>query len=135
MAGDAFFSLADASDDEDGADDDLVFSRTILGSGQASRRPPGSLYRLAALAAVGGFLFGYDTGVVSGAMVLVRAEMRLTDGWHEAVVAATVAAAFAFSLVGGWAADRFGRRPTILLASVTFTVGSFFMGMASGKCN
>ncbi len=64
------FSLADEDEDED--EDDLVFSRTIVGGGQKGRRPPLAVYKLALLSAVGGFLFGYDTGVVSGAMVLVR---------------------------------------------------------------
>lgn len=110
---------------------------------------------LVALSAVGGLLFGYDTGVVSGAMVLVRKvrictttttklwkmahrcavlqDFKLSDGWHEVIVASTVAAAFATSLVAGRASDRFGRRPVILAASVAFTVGSFFMGLAAGK--
>ena len=125
------FSLAEDDDEDD--EDDLVFSRTILGSGQAGRRPPFAVYWLATLSAVGGFLFGYDTGVVSGAMVLVRKDFRLDDIWHEVIVSATVAAAFVFSLVGAWSADRFGRRPTILSASVAFTVGSFLMGLAPGR--
>ena len=60
-------------------------------------------------------------------------DFHLSTFWHELIVSVTVGAAFIFALVGGYLSDRYGRRPTILVASVTFTVGSFFMGMASGK--
>ncbi|XP_037079946.1 proton myo-inositol cotransporter-like [Pollicipes pollicipes] len=59
------------------------------------------LYVLTFLSAIGGFLFGYDTGVVSGAMVLVRAEFRLSDTWHELIVAGTVGSAWLLSLAAG----------------------------------
>ncbi len=41
---------------------------------------------LVAFAAIGGFLFGYDTGVVSGAMILIKEEFNLTTVWEEVVV-------------------------------------------------
>ena len=63
------FSI-DGSESEE--DDDLVFSGTILGSGKSARPPSKMLFRLSVLSSIGGFLFGYDTGVVSGAMILVR---------------------------------------------------------------
>jgi MFS family permease len=50
------------------------------------------------------------------------------------VVSSTVFSAFVFALVAGDLTYRWGRRPTILLASVAFTVGAFFMGLAAGKC-
>ncbi|EFX79628.1 hypothetical protein DAPPUDRAFT_304502 [Daphnia pulex] len=91
------------------------------------------VYVLAFFSAIGGFLFGYDTGVVSGAMLIIRKEMELTNGWHEAIVSATIAAAWIFSLFGGYLSDRLGRKPVILAASVVFTAGSIVMGAADGK--
>ena len=83
MSAEALFSLTgdddndeDDEDDEKGGGDDLVFSRTIVGAGEAARSPPKALYTLTVLSAIGGFLFGYDTGVVSGAMILVRKVRR-----------------------------------------------------------
>ena len=67
------FSLADDDEDEEEeeANDDHVWSRTIVGAGEAGRPATRALYKLTVLSALGGFLFGYDTGVVSGAMVLI----------------------------------------------------------------
>lgn len=61
--------------DPDESEDESVFKRTIMEPGQVKGGSSGSpklLYILSFLSAIGGFLFGYDTGVVSGAMMLVR---------------------------------------------------------------
>ncbi|XP_066996828.2 proton myo-inositol cotransporter [Anabrus simplex] len=96
-------------------------------------KTPAFIYVLTFLSTIGGFLFGYDTGVVSGAMILIRDEFRLNTEWHEAIVSVTIAAAWMFSLIGGWLTDKFGRKPVILLASLVFTAGSIIMGVATNK--
>lgn len=82
------------------------------------------------LSAIGGFLFGYDTGIVSGAMVFVKDDFNLDDIWQEIIVSITIVGAWLFSLIAGYIADMFGRKPSILLASVVFTVGSVILGVA-----
>ncbi|XP_053635984.1 proton myo-inositol cotransporter isoform X2 [Cherax quadricarinatus] len=94
---------------------------------------PKAIYLLAVFGAIGGFLFGYDTGVVSGAMILVREEFKLSTVWHEVIVSATIAAAWLSALIAGPATDKFGRRPVILTASVVFAVGAVVMGAAQDK--
>ncbi|KAK7793600.1 hypothetical protein R5R35_011114 [Gryllus longicercus] len=91
------------------------------------------IYVLTFLSTIGGFLFGYDTGVVSGAMLLIRDEFELTTEWHEAIVSVTIGAAWLFALIGGWLTDKMGRKPVILIASIVFTAGSVVMGLASVK--
>ncbi|KAE8737162.1 hypothetical protein FOCC_FOCC017376, partial [Frankliniella occidentalis] len=88
---------------------------------------------LTVLGATAGLLFGYDTGVVSGAMLFIREEMSLENAWHEYIVSGTILAAWVFSFVGGYAVDRFGRRRTILVAAVVFTAGSLGMALAPSK--
>ncbi|KAK3932270.1 Proton myo-inositol cotransporter, partial [Frankliniella fusca] len=88
---------------------------------------------LTVLGATAGLLFGYDTGVVSGAMLFIREEMNLENAWHEYIVSGTVLAAWVFSFVGGYSVDRFGRRSTILVAAVVFTAGSLGMSLAPSK--
>lgn len=114
---------------EDDSEDDLLFSSNQIQSSRTPRR----LRLLTFLSAIGGFLFGYDTGVVSGAMVLIRKEWGLSNLWQELIVSATILSAFFNALLGGVLAERMGRRPTILLASFMFLLGSIVMAVAPGR--
>ncbi|XP_054476544.1 proton myo-inositol cotransporter-like [Anoplopoma fimbria] len=94
---------------------------------------PGFVYVLAFFSALGGFLFGYDTGVVSGAMLLLKEEMNLSALWQELLVSSTVGAAALSALSGGFLNGWFGRRVCILLASFIFSIGGFILSVAPGK--
>ncbi|KAJ8006892.1 hypothetical protein DPEC_G00111930 [Dallia pectoralis] len=94
---------------------------------------PAFVYVLAAFSALGGFLFGYDTGVISGAMLLIKREMNLSALWQEVLISSTVAAAALAALAGGFLNGVFGRRICILIASLTFTVGGVVLSAAPNK--
>ncbi|RUS90675.1 hypothetical protein EGW08_001575 [Elysia chlorotica] len=85
---------------------------------------------ISAFAAIGGFLFGYDTGVVSGAMLLLKDEFSLSSYMQEIIVSSTIGAAFLFALLGGFLNDMFGRKIVTILASFVFTVGAVILAMA-----
>lgn len=93
----------------------------------------GFVYVLAFSSALGGFLFGYDTGVVSGAMLPLKKEMNLNNLWQELLVSSTVGAAAVSSLSGGFLNGRLGRRICILIASFIFSVGGLILGLAPNK--
>ena len=78
------------------------------------------VYLLAAISAIGGFLFGYDTGVVSGAMIKVRVRFQLDSTMQEAIVSATIAAAALAAGAAGPLTDGIGRRPTLIASSGIF---------------
>lgn len=94
---------------------------------------PGFVYVLAVFSALGGFLFGYDTGVISGAMLMLKRELELSALWQELLISSTVAAAALSALLGGFLNGLFGRRVCILLASFFFTVGGVVLSSAPGK--
>ncbi|XP_044048364.1 proton myo-inositol cotransporter-like isoform X2 [Siniperca chuatsi] len=93
----------------------------------------GFVYVLAFFSALGGFLFGYDTGVVSGAMLLLKKEMNLTTLWQELLVSSTVGAAAVSALSGGYLNGWLGRRICILLASFIFSIGGIILSFAPDK--
>lgn len=101
---------------------------------EASRRHDEPLSRLGviltATACIGGFLFGYDTGVISGAMLLIDADFDLTDIQEEVVVSVTIGAAAVASLAGGTCMQNWGRLPVIIFAGVVFTIGAVVLAAA-----
>lgn len=94
---------------------------------------PSFVYVLAVFSALGGFLFGYDTGVVSGAMLPLKKEMNLNNLWQELLVSSTVGAAALSSLSGGYLNGWLGRRICILIASFIFSIGGVILGLAPNK--
>ena len=88
------------------------------------------VYVLVAISAIGGFLFGYDTGVVSGAMIKVRVWFSLDSTMQEAIVSATIAAAALAAALSGPLTDGIGRKPTLIISSAVFTIGAVVMGAA-----
>ncbi|XP_041744666.1 solute carrier family 2, facilitated glucose transporter member 10 isoform X1 [Coregonus clupeaformis] len=76
---------------------------------------------------LGGLVFGYELGIISGALLQLQAEFRLTCVQQEAVVSALLIGALLASLVGGWLIDRYGRRNSILLSNVLILAGSLVL--------
>ncbi|OQR91760.1 proton myo-inositol cotransporter [Thraustotheca clavata] len=91
------------------------------------------LHLLTIAATAGGFLFGYDTGVISGALVFLQDEFHLSSIESELVVSATVLGAIAGAAAGGLANAVYGRRRVILTSALVFTIGSVSLGLAQTK--
>lgn len=83
---------------------------------------------LAILSGIGGFLFGYDTGVVSGALLLLGEDFSLTTFQKELFVSITIGFAAIFALISGLLNDKFGRKIIICVASITFAIGAIVLG-------
>ena len=97
---------------------------------QSKAKTPGFVYILTIFSGIGGFLFGYDTGVISGAMILLREDFVLNSVWQELIVSMTIGAAAIFAIVGGFLNDRLGRKPVIIVASLIFTAGAICLALA-----
>ncbi len=74
--------------------------------------------------ALGGLLFGYDTGVISGAILFITKDFGLSAFMQGAVVAGLLLGAMIGAGLAGFMSDRLGRRRLIIIAALTFTVGA-----------
>ncbi|MBB5159231.1 sugar porter family MFS transporter [Saccharopolyspora phatthalungensis] len=90
------------------------------GPGTHSRR----LRMVVFVATFGGLLFGYDTGVINGALSPMKADLSLTPFTEGLVVSILIFGAAVGGAIVGKLADKYGRRRTILLLAVIFVVGT-----------
>jgi len=88
------------------------------------------VYVVSALAALNGLLFGFDTGIISGAFLFIQDSFVMSPLVEGIIVSGAMAGAAAGAAVGGQLADRLGRRRLILIAAIVFFVGSFTMAVA-----
>ena len=90
----------------------------------------GFVYLAAVFAALGGLLFGYDTGVISGAVLFITKQFALSTFPTELVVAVVLLGAAVGALSGGRIADWLGRRATLLITSLIFILGAIICALA-----
>ncbi|MHB8483419.1 MAG: sugar porter family MFS transporter [Nitrospiria bacterium] len=88
------------------------------------------VYVVAAISALGGLLFGYDTGVISGAILFIREDFQLSPLREEIVISSVLFGAVFGALIGGPLTDRFGRRRVIILTAVIFAIGAIGTSLA-----
>ena len=84
----------------------------------------GGIYVIAIISGISGILFGYDTGVISGAILYIETEFGLNSFMKEFVVSAVLIGALIGAFMGGSLADRYGRRKMIIVAAIVFGVGA-----------
>lgn len=91
------------------------------------------VYLCAALSAIGGLLFGYDIGVISGILTMkhFREEFPTGPVKEGTIVSSLLAGCFFGALISGYFADKIGRRFSILGGSLLFIVGSVLQATAT----
>src|ERR671921_940207 len=82
------------------------------------------VYIVASIAALGGLLFGFDTGVISGALLFIRQDFNLNAFTEGFIVSSLLLGAMVGAGVSGALSDRLGRRTIILVAALIFAVGA-----------
>jgi sugar porter (SP) family MFS transporter len=80
--------------------------------------------------ALGGLLFGYDLGIVAGALLFITPEMGLTKLDQGLVTSALIFGALLTAPTCGPVADRVGRRPVVLASGLVFALGAILAGLA-----
>jgi MFS transporter, SP family, major inositol transporter len=100
----------------------------------ATGRPPGHnrfLVKLTVISTLGGLLFGYDTGVISGALLYMGEDLNLTPLSEAVVVSSLLFPGAAFgALLGGRLADALGRRGALFVCAVLFLFGALITAVA-----
>ena len=89
------------------------------------------LYITAGIAALAGLLFGYDTGVISGAILFIKDQFQLSSGSVQRVVSAVLLGAVVGAAFSGALADRFGRKKVILITAFLFAIGAIGAAFAA----
>jgi sugar porter (SP) family MFS transporter len=80
--------------------------------------------------ALAGFLFGFDTVVISGAEKTIQTLWGLSPGLHGIAMASALYGTVVGSLLGGWPADRFGRKATLLWIGILYFAGAVGSALA-----
>lgn len=83
-----------------------------------------AVYLIGSVAALAGLLFGFDTGVISGAILFINNDFQLNHVQTEVVVSAVLFGAFFSALVSGKLCDLHGRKKVIILTAITFIIGT-----------
>ncbi len=82
------------------------------------------LVRIALIAALGGFLFGYDTGVISGAQLFITRDFHADQFAQQWMVGGLLLGAVAGAAISGWLSDRIGRKYTKIISGSVYVVGA-----------
>jgi MFS transporter, SP family, arabinose:H+ symporter len=90
----------------------------------------GRIFFWSLTSALAGFLFGFDTVVISGAEKTIQTLWGLSPGLHGIAMASALYGTVVGSLLGGWPADRFGRKATLLWIGVLYVLGAVGSALA-----
>ncbi len=89
------------------------------------------LVMIALVASVGGFLFGYDLSLISGAIIFLKEEFALSPFWFGAVASSAILGCPFGPLAGAWLTDMMGRKWTLVLSAVLFMISALGSALAS----
>ncbi|MEB4208434.1 sugar porter family MFS transporter [Mycobacterium sp. 94-17] len=95
-------------------------------SAGAEKQLTSAVVVIALVSAISGMLYGYDTGVISWALLQLTEDFNLTEGWKQVIAASILLGAVVGALTCSWLSDRCGRRGTLLMLAVVFIIGALW---------
>jgi SP family xylose:H+ symportor-like MFS transporter len=90
------------------------------------------LLSISFISALGGYLFGFDFAVISGALPFLRDQFGLNEYWEGFATGSLALGAIVGCLTAGRVADKYGRKPGLFIAALIFGLSSLAMAFASG---
>ena len=88
------------------------------------RGKSGTLVRVSAIAAIGGLLFGYDTGVISGALLYIKDDLHAGTGAQQWIVSTLLLGAVVGAVASGYLADAISRKYTKVISGCVYVIGA-----------
>lgn len=96
-----------------------------------NQRLSGKIFLWSLTSALAGFLFGFDTVVISGAEQKIQSLWGLSPGLHGIAMASTLYGTVLGALAGSWPTDRFGRKYTLLIIGVLYLLSAVWSALAN----
>ena len=88
------------------------------------------VYLATSISALGGLLFGYDIGIISGAILFIKKDFSLSPSLEEIVVSSVLLGSLVGAGAGGTLADRLGRRRLLIVTAIVFGLGAIGAALA-----
>ena len=82
----------------------------------------GYILGISFISALGGYLFGFDFAVISGALPFLQKQFALNAYWEGFATGSLALGAIVGCLVAGWISDRYGRKPGLLIAAILISI-------------
>lgn len=82
------------------------------------------------ISSIGGIIFGYDTGIIGGAIVFIGKEFQINDYMQGVIVSMSLLGAMIGALAAGPLADKYGRRVNLFISGVCFAAGAVISGVS-----
>jgi sugar porter (SP) family MFS transporter len=105
-------------------------SRPETGSGGVSQRLTSRMLLAAVVSAISALLYGYDTGIISGALLQIRRDFHTGNGMEQLIAASILFGAVLGAFGGSKLSERYGRRRTVLIIACIFVVGTLACSLA-----
>lgn len=105
-------------------------AETATGTTRASTGMTGLVVAAATVSAISSLLYGYDTGIISGALLQIRRDFATGDGMEQVIASAILLGAVVGALTCSHLSERRGRRGTVLVVAVVFAVGALLCAVA-----
>ena len=111
-----------------------IDTNPVIGDTLLVKRPKGAYnyaIRIAIIAALGGFLFGFETAVISGAEKIIQSLWQLTSFWQGFTVASSLIGTVIGSLIAGNPAQKYGRKKVLIVIAILYLLSA--IGCASSS--
>lgn len=112
-----------------------IITEKNLGTTGGAKHPFNTAYILGIsfISALGGYLFGFDFAVISGALPFLQKQFLLSAYWEGFATGSLALGAIVGCIIAGHVAEKYGRKPGLLVAASIFTVSSLAMAFAPGR--